>query len=582
MSDMQVDPGLERLDFRAPFIAILILYVLMLVPVFLGHPGWATGAWVFMLALIGVSALWVGRDLQALRAEHDFTSRTRNYQGMAKPFRTRLAIGFSNFVTGVVVVATLPVYIVFLLMGLIFQSRVARAASGGLGLFVNGTAVSALCILVMAALVYFLRLDTYYWMGPYWMPALLNFAALMWLLHAVLRPQAVSEAWRISAWPAGVILGVIVAASIVFGALLNLDLTRRLGLSHGGLTDLEGLLARFLDLPGLAEVTDLVRQASTGEILREGAGDTLLNLQWTAFGLLLAATSFQLVWKVFNAQRGEHELLTIANMHMSLGDVAAARRVAEEDMTESMIGRHDLLAQVAAVEGDAFAYWTELAAFSERRFYDMFQSHRPYVLHWQSEGHLGAYEKQFEAMMLIRAARFMFLDDSPVLVYCTLAAQMPVAGEPDAPIRPYVANAAASLADRGIEDPLALAFFGRVSGLTGIEHARDSAPFIPDGADADDACVWVGMHLLCGMIAERMAGRTGQDSDDAALSVRDSLVSIYERIGNPAVKFFFFQILRDAVLQVDEPLRPSMSSVFDAALRTGVAEAQAKLTRYFK
>jgi hypothetical protein len=107
-------------------------------------------------------------------------------------------------------------------------------------------------------------------------------------------------------------------------------------------------------------------------------------------------------------------------------------------------------------------------------------------------------------------------------------------------------------------------------------------PFIPDDADADDSCVWVGLHLLCGMIAERMAGRTGPETEAAALSVRDSLVSIYERIGNPAVKFFFFQILRDAVLQVDEPLRPALSSVFDAALRTGVADAQAKLARYFK
>lgn len=582
MSQVELDPGVERVDFVAPFIGLLILYLLMLLPVILGHPRLAAIAWAFDLSLMGITLLWLRTEVQSLRAEHDFTMRTHNYQGVARPLRVRLATGFSNFVMGVVVAATLPVYFGLLLIGIVFQSRVRRAASGGMTLFVNGTAVSAVCILIMSVLVYVFRLDTYYWMGPYWMPALLNIAAFFWLLHAVLRPQAVSEAWRISAWPAWLILALIVLASISFGAILNLDLTRRLGLSHGSFSDLVGLLSRFLDLPGFSDVADLVRQAGTGEILHESAGDTLLNLQWTAFGLLLAATSFQLVWKVFSAQRGEHELMTIANLHMSMGDVAAARQVAEAQMTESMIGRHDLLAQVAAVEGDMAAYWAELQAFGERRFYDLYQTHEPYLLHWLSEIHLNTYGKLLDLYLRIRQSRCSFLPDSPVLLYCLMRDAILVPGEPEAPLKPVIADMLALRQNRPDGDDRTVAFLGSIVELPGAEEALQTPAFIPAGADADEARVWEGLHLLFGLMADRLSQRPPEETDELALRTARELVGLYEQVSNPAVKFFYFHILQAATEQPVGPAGAAMPGLFNPALRAGVAGAEKKLARYFK
>ena len=580
MSDGQLGSGVERISFVEPFIGMSVIYVLMLVPVFLGYPVLATVGWAAILVLYGLAMLWMGQNLQGLRADHDFTMRTWNYQRAAKPLRVRLATGFSNFVMALIFAATLPVYMAFLLVGLVFQSRVNRAASSGLTLFVNGTVVSALCILGMSILLYVFRADTWYWMGPYWMPALLNLAAFFWLLHSVVRPQSVSEAWRISVWPSWLMLGLIVVTSIVFGALLNLDLTRRLGLSRGSVADIADLLPRFLHLPEFTDVAELLQQAATGELLRDSAGHTLLNLQWTAFGLLLALTSFQLVWKVFSAQRGENELLTIANLHITLGDIPAAREVAETQMTEKMISRHDLLAQVAAVEGDADAYWAELEAFAERRFYDLFQHQKPYLLHWLTENHLAIFGKQLNTYFLIQDARLGRLDDSPALLLALLKGGLAEPGPPDVPLSTVVGGLLLKCDMRPDRPAQMQEFISSVALLAGADQALETPAFVPAGAGADDARVWRGLHLLFGLLADRLSQRPEEETHDPALRVSAELVSLYEAVENPVVKYFYFHILQYAVDQPVGAAGAAMSLRFNPALRKGSAAAEKQLARY--
>jgi len=580
MSEMELDPGVQRIGFIEPFVALFLVALLLFVPVLLGHPVLATIAWVAVLALSGLAYLWVHRDMDSLRADHDFTMRTWNYQRAAKPLRMRIATGFSNFVAALVFSATLPVYLILALFGVAFQSRVKRAASGGLSLFVSGTVVSALCILGMSILLYVFRLDTHYWLGTYWMPAVLNLAAFFWLLHAVLRPVAVSEAWRISAWPSWLMLGTIVVASIVFGALLNLDLTRRLGLSHGSLADLADLLPRFLHLPELTDVAELLEQAATGKLLHESAGHTLLNLQWTAFGVLLALTSFELIWKVFSAQRGENELLTIANLQMSMGDIAAARDVAETQMTEKMISRHDLLAQVAAVEADMDTYWAQLQAFAERRFYDLFQNQKPYLLHWLTENHISIFGKAPEIFFRIRESRRSFLDDSPVVLFCMLRDVLVAPGTPDFPLGSVIGGLLLECDKRADRSAKVQAFVGAVAGLKGADEALATPAFVPEGSDADEARAWQGLHVVFGLLADRLSHRPEEEITDPALRAGEHLTALYDAVENPVVKYFYFHILQYAVEQPVGPAGMAMSARFNPAIRKGAAEAGRRLARY--
>ena len=582
MSETQDEAEYERLDFGASLTLVAIMCAIVYIPLILGKPILATISWWGLLVLMWVTVLWVGSEMRGMRAAHDFTSRTANFHAARQPLSQRIAGGFSTFVSVSMIIAALPVYLVFMVFAVLFQLIMPRAASTGVTLFVSGTAVSAFCILAMSLLVYLFRIDQLYWMGDVWIPLLLNLAAFLWLLHAVMRPRAVSEAWRISAWPAWLILSLIVLASIGFGAVLHLDLMRRLGVSHGGANDLAGLLPRFLDLPGLTEVAALVRQAGSGEILRAADSDTLLNLQWTAIGILLALTSFQLVWKVFSTRRGEQELVSIANLRMSMGNVEAARDVAENQMTESMLRRHDILAQVAAVEGDIERYWRELEAYSERSFYDLFQSHRPYLLHWQSQAHLEAYRKRQEAFDLIHMARYRYLEDSPVLLHMLISDVLRAGLRDGQTLDVFAERVRKMVLGREQAGANALACLEWVAPIKSLAEAQSMDPFVPAGADPDEARVWTGIHLLFGLYADQTGDLDPEDRQEEAAAAGLELRTLYEGIENAVVKFYFFYILSDAIVLMDKPLQDDMSARYNASLRTGVAAAQKKLTRYLR